>query len=899
MKISFGGTRSLSQFAKGTHESLNRNFLLKFNIRTMKQNILLKVFFIAALFMVYSINAKAQCGAGYTRDTLNWDYLDFIPNSGAYVTPTAFVSLAQCQTQKFAFGTQTLTITHNYSGSSVVGDDATCTAETGTYGRGADLRMKGNGTITFTFQNAVQGVKFSIADIDKNQQINVSALNSLIGTNVTATTLSGSILTVTNNNTSNVTIAANSTLVNPTDNAPTANGTVNIDITGPVTAFTLSVTSTGTGGGSPGEDGSYWVSDISACSAGTFPIDYYSAAKPFTGQPSYFLAVRNNNVYYVNVNTGAARLLFVDNGHTNINSLAYDPYRHMVYYSYSLSSTPTSDKTIRRYDYDMDTLGIFISNVNTLGIPTFESGVESGAAAFYNNSYYLGIEGTNMGDDKSGRESIVWRVDFSPTYSASSIAQVYAVPADNGSGTGLHDWGDIGINNGILYDFDGAAGQTDFYHKNLLTGECVNIAPNPSGLVPRQVSVDWTGQMYNSGSPSSSAAGTVVPYNGDGTVDNSRLYTMKYNGVAVTGSWGDAGEAFKPKTDFGDAPASYDPALIDPGTHERNDSIYLGATKPGIEWSKHTSADATGDGSEEDGITGLPVITTGVSNFTVSVKVYNNTGRNATLVGWVDANGNGKYDAAEGTTLNITSSASVQTVTLLWSGINTTLPAFSTTFLRLRIATADQGLTTSTPNGYMDNGEIEDFTVTVSLLLPDQNITLKAQKVNTDKVNLVWNLNQESNNASYELQRSNDGAGWETIATKTTVGGSSAASYTHLDQHPTLPVSWYRVKVNKNSGALAYSDIRKIDFKQLNAISVSPNPAKSSAVLKVETGFTGIIHINMLDYTGRIVYDADEKVTNGTNEIDLPLISRLSNGMYKIRVKIENEIFVTTLMIVK
>ena len=830
----------------------------------MKRNVRPKYLLIILVFLFHSLFTSAQCPIGF-RDTLNWDYLDFIPNSGAYITPTAFVTLAQSQTQRFTFGTQVVTVTHNYTGNNVGGDVSTHTAETGSYGKGDDIKFKNNGTVTFTFKTAVQNVKFSIYDIDKSQKINVSAVNGIPGTPVGITLLPGSILSVNNNNTASALINSSGSTVANTDNTPLANGTANIDIAGPVTSFTLTVTNTST---DASEDGSYYISDISACSAGSFPMDYYHISKPYIGQPSYFLAVLNNTIYYVNVNNGVARYLFKDNGHTNINSLAYDPYRHMVYYSYSLTASPSTDKTIRRYDYDMDTLGVFINNVNTLGIPTYESGVESGAAAFFDDSYYVGIEATNMGDDKSNRESTVWKIDFTPTYGPSTVEQVYAVPADDGNGTGLHDWGDIGINDGTLFDFDGASGHVDFYHKDMLSGSCVNIAPSPVGLIPRQVSVDWTGQMYNSGSPSSASSGTVVPYN----------------------------EAFKPKTDYGDAPASYDPVTGDPGTHERNDSIYFG-TRPLVEWSKHTSADATGDGAEEDGISGIPVIATGVSNFTVAIKAYNSTGRNATVAGWIDANGNGLFDPSEGVSIIIPSSASLQTVSLLWTGINTTLPAFATTFLRIRIATVDQGMTAANPTGYFDNGEIEDYKVSVNLLLPDQSISLKAQKISSGQVSIAWNLNQENNNASYELQRCDDGSSWQTVTSRLTSGGTLPATYTYLDATPQLPVSWYRVRIIKSSGTIEYSEVKKVSFKQESYISLSPNPASTTAVLSIESVVTGVSRINILDYSGRTVYESNEKITKGTNEIELPVVRKLINGMYKVRVKINDEIFVTTLVV--
>lgn len=859
----------------------------------MKLNILRQCFLLALTALLQTNGVSAQCPAGTTRDTLNWDYLDFYTYSGSYISPTAFITLAQSQTQYFTFGTQRITVAHNYAGNVQGGDVTTHTAEMGSYGRGADIRFRNDGTVTFTFQNAVNNVKFSIYDIDRKQKIDVKGFNGASGVNISASTLPGTIVTINNNNTNTVSLKAADANVTNVDNSPLANGTVNIDIAGPVTSFSLQVTSTGT---DAGEDGSYFISDVSACSAGTFPLNYFTVSKPFNGQPSYFLAVRDNNIYYVNVANGVARLLFRDPGHSNINSLAYDPYRHMVYYSYSLSASPATDKSIRRYDYDMDTLGVFISNVNTLGIPTFQSGVESGAAAFYNNNYYLGIEGTNMGDDRSNRESIVWRIDFNAGFGAIAASQVYAVPADDGAGNGVHDWGDIGINDGILFDFDGASGRTDFYHKNLLDGSCINISPSPSTLVPRQVSVDWTGQMYNSGSASSVAAGTVAPYNEDGTVDVSRQYTMRYQGVAVTGSWGDAGEAFKPKTDFGDAPASYDPAGIDPGTHERNDSIYLG-TKPGIEWVKKTSANATGDGAEEDGVPGLQVITTGISNFTIPVKAYNNTNRDAVVAGWVDANGNGVYEASEGTTLTIPSSASVQNITLLWSGINCTLPAFSTTFMRLRITTVDQGMTAARPNEYFDNGEIEDFVISVSILLPEQQIALKAQKLPGNKASLTWEVNQETNVAGYDLQRSENGISWETVFSKNADGNLQATTYSYIDALPQMPSSYYRVRLMRYSGETSYSSVKKIGFGKKPAISISPNPAHNTATLNIESGSDGVARLNILDYNGRSSFESNVKLVKGSNEIELPVVRKLSNGMYKVRVKLDNQVLVTTLVV--
>jgi hypothetical protein len=219
--------------------------------------------------------------------------------------------------------------------------------------------------------------------------------------------------------------------------------------------------------------------------------------------------------------------------------------------------------------------------------------------------------------------------------------------------------------------------------------------------------------------------------------------------------------------------------------------------------------------------------------------------------------------------------------------------------MRIRIATSDLGMTTASMNGYFDNGEIEDYMISVSLLLPEQNVTLKAQKTNKEKVNLVWSLNQENNNNSYELQRSNDEISWQTITNRSTAGSGTPATYSYVDAEPQLPASYYRVKVLKNSGAIEYSNVKKIDFARESSISLSPNPANTKAKLKIESAIDGLGRVNILDYTGRSVYDANLKLTKGTNEIDLPLVKKLSSGMYKVSVKIDGEVYETTLVIMK
>ncbi len=422
-----------------------------------------------AILLLYVGSVNAQCSAGYTQASLNWDNLDFLKQDPTYI------SASQAQTQYFAFGTNRVTITHNYNTSNEFGETSAHTGEAGSNGVGEDVHFTGNGTITFTFQTAVENLKFSLYDVDVSQTITVASTQ-----NITLSTVSGTALTINSNNLTSVYATASSAAF---DNS--SNGTLNVSITGLVSSVTITISTTGTKSGNPKENGEFFLSDISACTnTVAFPTNYYAISQPYTNQPGYVLSALNNSVYIINPANGAARILFTDPSGNNINSMGYDPYNKFLYYSYSLTGggSPAvvnpNNKSIQKYDVNTGAISTIISNVNTLGIPTYTSGVESGGAAFYNGAFYIGIEGI------TGDESKIWRIDFDGSGNAIVPArQVFAIPTDG------HDWSDFAISNGVLYDFDGKAGGSleNVYHINLQTG-ATNASYNSAtlGFVPRQ-----------------------------------------------------------------------------------------------------------------------------------------------------------------------------------------------------------------------------------------------------------------------------------------------------------------------------------------------------------------------------------------------------------------------------
>src|SRR6185295_9664302 len=127
---------------------------------------------------------------------------------------------------------------------------------------------------------------------------------------------------------------------------------INITIVGPVASVVMTFSNA---------TGDFWLGDINACVTGSFPVGYRNVSQPFTGMPSYILTVRDNEFYMLDPATGKAKTLFTDPGHTNMNGMAYDPYKRILYYTYSLTGTPSTTKTIYKYSVDNETISTFFA----------------------------------------------------------------------------------------------------------------------------------------------------------------------------------------------------------------------------------------------------------------------------------------------------------------------------------------------------------------------------------------------------------------------------------------------------------------------------------------------------------------------------------------------------------
>lgn len=862
----------------------------------MKQ---LRLFTLIAL--IVPVSGYSQC----TNANVNWDNLEYFITNGNtnytnYInTPAFFTNMVQ--TQRFAIGVNRVTIGTNFTATQIIGENTSHTGETGSFGAGADVQYSGNGTITLTFDSEVTNVQFSLYDVDRSCRTQLSAQNAG-GTNLNVTLTAAAGLWTNSRFTPNpVTSTTTSVGTNPRVDANTTssannvnNATVNVSVAGPVKTITIVVSNNAT-------DPNFWLSDIQACVVGGFPTNYYNISQPFTGQPSWVLAVHDlNTIFMVDPATGRAVSLFTDNDPRvrEINGISYDPYKRIIYYSVdglercTPAGSPDSIRQIKKYDVNTETISNVISNVNNapFNIPTFQYGLESGGAAFYNGSLYMGVEGYKLNSEtpkNSGRKTVIWRIDFaSDSLTPTQASQVWAIQVDDGT-KNVHDWADFVIKDGVLYNSNsstnaiGGSGRGLYYHVNMQTNTTTTtVNPGASANKPAQTAQTWNGTIYW-------VSNEIGLYNGTSanTVTGKQTIANAPRSVTWVGPAGDAGEAFKPKADYGDAPSSYDPVALSPALHERDTALRIGTY--GWELGKNTSSLANGD-SDEDGVATVPMLSQSGTGYLVPVSVWNNTGADATLIGWLDYNDNGVFDASEASTVvTVTSMATAQSINLTWASTPNSFTLGDHTFLRIRLTSAANSMTASNPTGYYSDGEVEDYRVTIGEYPLDVKLlSFNVKAYNNKTALLSWTTTSEDGFEGFEVERSADGAHWTTAGNINAKGQNrtSVNDYVFTDMNPFRGKTYYRLKLLDANGQTQYSEIRSAAFKNfVEEFRIAPNPTREQTTITIQANSGFMATLTISDFMGRAVYRENVRINAGSNVIPVSGLGKLNNGLYVVQ----------------
>ena len=315
------------------------------------------------------------------------------------------------------------------------------------------------------------------------------------------------------------------------------------------------------------------------------------------------------------------------------------------------------------------------------------------------------------------------------------------------------------------------------------------------------------------------------------------------------------------------------------------------------EWVLGSSSNATGDGTDEDGVSTVSImVSDGIPyNHVQEVTVLNNTGATAYLAGWLDYNANGVFDASEGVVVTVPSSASPQTITLGWTGI-TIAPGTPNSFLRVRLYSGT--LTTSSATGWLADGETEDYPVlSQSMPLVIELLDFTATLTRDKNVLLNWRAYVDDEAKGFEVERSKDQNNWEKIGTVNLKTSNFTSDYSLLDQQPLQGKSYYRLKMVEKTGSSRYSKTRLIQIDQLiTKLRIYPNPAKNDVTVSFNSSMNQSATLIIRSIAGEVMMKKSITLAEMDNRVSVST-NGLSNGLYVVELITPEKTFVNKLTV--
>lgn len=160
-------------------------------------------------------------------------------------------------------------------------------------------------------------------------------------------------------------------------------------------------------------------------------------------------------------------------------------------------------------------------------------------------------------------------------------------------------------------------------------------------------------------------------------------------------------------------------------------------------------------------------------------------------------------------------------------------------------------------------------------------------------ISLEWETASELNNSHFEVQRSADGASFESIATVQGRGTTSTpASYTLTDKLPGNGTNYYRLKQVDYDDAFSYSKTIAVKWNAGDAMKalLLPNPCRGgNCNIAISNAANQETMIQLKDMAGRVVYSKTVKSNSYLLELPMHELKQLK-GLYFMTAATGNQV---------
>jgi hypothetical protein len=179
--------------------------------------------------------------------------------------------------------------------------------------------------------------------------------------------------------------------------------------------------------------------------------------------------------------------------------------------------------------------------------------------------------------------------------------------------------------------------------------------------------------------------------------------------------------------------------------------------------------------------------------------------------------------------------------------------------------------------------------------LPVVLVGFNANLTAGNKVDIEWNTQQEISTDHFEIQRSNDGLNWQTLATVKASGFSSTPmNYSCSDVSPAKGINLYRLKMVDFDGNFGYSDVVNVRLNLMGKVSLYPNPSVSSVTVSLSEVPASDWTVSLINISGQTVLQ--KQFSKSLTTATLP-VGIYPTGNYTVQISDGISSQVTRLMI--
>ncbi|MEO7523813.1 MAG: T9SS type A sorting domain-containing protein, partial [Ferruginibacter sp.] len=172
------------------------------------------------------------------------------------------------------------------------------------------------------------------------------------------------------------------------------------------------------------------------------------------------------------------------------------------------------------------------------------------------------------------------------------------------------------------------------------------------------------------------------------------------------------------------------------------------------------------------------------------------------------------------------------------------------------------------------------------LIVPVTITHISANRTTDAKIHVGWDVENEINIESYELERSGNGKNFtKYYSALAKLNNGGAADYTYEDEHPMPGDNFYRVKAISGSGNIQYSGMVKVAGVKVDAsITIYPNPVEDKIInIEFINQETGVYKLDLINQIGQSVYRNNISVNANAQVESVHLGKAIAPGNYNLK----------------